>query len=447
MAATHAGGDRPHRRVGRHHRLRRRRRARLVAVATSRGGRSASAATSARAPTAARSASRASPSRPAAAPRPPTSIVVNTHLYGLHVGSGGVILPAARRRRVRRGPRARGRDERHRRGAARAGTLRHARRHAAADPRRAPAAGRRCSTSPTCCARPSARTPAGACPSRIPTRCTRRSPRRAAASTASPAALVAIQTPVDDAKQRKLRAQLMTGRTIEHLDLALQAHDGYVDYVSGTTEHPRLEIAPLDVGPVLRDGVWAEQVAVLTSATIPSSLPTRLGLPPASTDVADVGSPFDYADAGAPVLRHAPARPARRRLSRRRARRAGRVDHGRRRAHAGAVHELQGDGPRRGCGARAGRRSRCSPSATCRSRRSSPASPPTRRRACSPRRVLPGHRRPGTHAQPRRRRPPAVPAARRPAAVGPPRGRRRRRRSPRSTCPAPRCCWPRRPGA
>ena len=112
------------------------------------------------------------------------------------------------------------------------------------------------------------------------------------------AALTAIQTPVDDAKQRKLRAQLMTGRTIEHLDLALQAHDGYVDYVSGTTEHPRLEIAPLDVGPALRDGVWAEQVAVLTSATIPSSLPTRLGLPPASTDVADVGSPFDYPTQG-----------------------------------------------------------------------------------------------------------------------------------------------------
>jgi ATP-dependent DNA helicase DinG len=112
------------------------------------------------------------------------------------------------------------------------------------------------------------------------------------------AALVAIETPVEDAKQRKLRAQIATGRAIEHLDLALQAHEGYVDYVSGPPELPRLEIAPLDVGPVLRDGVWSEKVAVLTSATIPTSLPTRLGLPPAGTDVADVGSPFDYATQG-----------------------------------------------------------------------------------------------------------------------------------------------------
>ena len=107
-------------------------------------------------------------------------------------------------------------------------------------------------------------------------------------------ALAAIQTPVEDAKQRKLRAQIITGRTIEHLDLALQAHEGYVDYVSGRPEQPRLEIAPLDVGPVLREGVWNDKVAVLTSATIPLSLPTRLGLPAARTDIADVGSPFDY---------------------------------------------------------------------------------------------------------------------------------------------------------
>ncbi|HEU4841984.1 MAG TPA: ATP-dependent DNA helicase, partial [Ilumatobacteraceae bacterium] len=106
--------------------------------------------------------------------------------------------------------------------------------------------------------------------------------------------LTAIQTPVEDAKQRKLRAQLLVGRAIEHLDLALGEHVGYVDYVSGSPEQPRLEIAPLDVGPTLRDGVWEERTAVLTSATIPTSLPARLGLPAARTEVADVGSPFDY---------------------------------------------------------------------------------------------------------------------------------------------------------
>jgi ATP-dependent DNA helicase DinG len=108
------------------------------------------------------------------------------------------------------------------------------------------------------------------------------------------AALAGIQTPVEDAKQRKLRAQLLVGRAVEHLDLALREHVGFVDFVSGTVDQPRLEIAPLDVGPTLRDGVWADTTAVLTSATIPTSLPTRVGLPIGGTDVADVGSPFDY---------------------------------------------------------------------------------------------------------------------------------------------------------
>ena len=66
----------------------------------------------------------------------------------------------------------------------------------------------------------------------------------------------------------------MTGRAIEHLDLALGEHVGYVDFVSGLPEQPRLEIAPLDVGPALRDGVWTKRTAILTSATIPSSLAT-----------------------------------------------------------------------------------------------------------------------------------------------------------------------------
>jgi ATP-dependent DNA helicase DinG len=108
------------------------------------------------------------------------------------------------------------------------------------------------------------------------------------------AALTRIDTPVEDAKQRKLRAQLVVGRTIGLLDLALGAHDGTVDFVSGPAEQPRLEIAPLDVGPILAAGVWNEQTAVLTSATVPISLAARVGLPAGRFDAVDVGSPFDY---------------------------------------------------------------------------------------------------------------------------------------------------------
>ncbi len=144
------------------------------------------------------------------------------------------------------------------------------------------------------------------------------------------AALVAIEPATEDAEQRKLRAQLITGRAIEQLDLALRdrheddsattvrsrssesktrfgtpgapapsaAASSYVDFVSGSTELPRLEIAPLDVAPALAEGVWGRHRAILTSATIPSSLPGRVGLPADRVDVTDVGSPFDYEDQG-----------------------------------------------------------------------------------------------------------------------------------------------------
>jgi ATP-dependent DNA helicase DinG len=111
-------------------------------------------------------------------------------------------------------------------------------------------------------------------------------------------AITAVETPLDDARQRKLRAQLLTGAAIESIDAALRgpsAGTARVDFVSGTASKPHLEIAPLDVGPLLREGVWEQRTAILTSATIPSSLVQRVGFPPTTVDVADVGSPFDYA--------------------------------------------------------------------------------------------------------------------------------------------------------
>ena len=112
------------------------------------------------------------------------------------------------------------------------------------------------------------------------------------------AALLEFDPPLEEARQRKLRAQLVTGRAMAQLDLALGEHDGYVDFVSGSPELPRLEIAPLDVGPILAEQVWTERTAVLTSATIPSSLPARVGLPADGVDAVDVGSPFDYEQQG-----------------------------------------------------------------------------------------------------------------------------------------------------
>jgi len=109
------------------------------------------------------------------------------------------------------------------------------------------------------------------------------------------AALRAIDTTVEEAKQRRLRAQTQSGRLTEDIDRAIGTNDGYVAFVSGSKDMPRLEIAPLDVGPTLKKGIWDEHTAVLTSATIPASLTDRVGIPAEGVDVIDVGSPFDYA--------------------------------------------------------------------------------------------------------------------------------------------------------
>ncbi len=109
------------------------------------------------------------------------------------------------------------------------------------------------------------------------------------------AALRAIKTDVADAKSRVERGQQLATRLQETIDLALEARTGYVSFVSGGPDYPRLEIAPLEVGGVLERGVWSKRTAILCSATIPASLGLRVGLPAGGFDEIDVGSPFDYA--------------------------------------------------------------------------------------------------------------------------------------------------------
>ena len=81
---------------------------------------------------------------------------------------------------------------------------------------------------------------------------------------------------------------------MEHIDTALSYGERSVAFVAGTPDLPRLEIAPLDVGPILNAGIWTKRTAILTSATIPLSLPERVGLPAGSVDSLSVESPFDY---------------------------------------------------------------------------------------------------------------------------------------------------------
>lgn len=107
-------------------------------------------------------------------------------------------------------------------------------------------------------------------------------------------ALRGVKSDNETTNQRNLRAQTQCSRLAEAIDLALGTFEGYVAYVDGPDNRPVLHIKPLHVGPVLEKAVWSGHSAVLTSATVPSSLPERVGLALDGTEQLIVGSPFDY---------------------------------------------------------------------------------------------------------------------------------------------------------
>lgn len=97
-----------------------------------------------------------------------------------------------------------------------------------------------------------------------------------------------------DVGQARLRAVQLATRLTDAIDRSLGPREGLVTFVSGPPDAPRMEIAPLDVGPVLANAVWSRRTGILTSATLPSTIARRVGLPDDTYDVLDVGSPFDY---------------------------------------------------------------------------------------------------------------------------------------------------------
>ncbi len=68
--------------------------------------------------------------------------------------------------------------------------------------------------------------------------------------------------------------------------------DGDVSWVSGEADAPVLHVAAVDVGDRLAARLWGDVTGVLTSATLPPGLGTSLGIP--AFEELDVGSPFDY---------------------------------------------------------------------------------------------------------------------------------------------------------
>jgi ATP-dependent DNA helicase DinG len=107
------------------------------------------------------------------------------------------------------------------------------------------------------------------------------------------AALRAVTSDAGDTANRKLRGIKAASALAAELATVSSVPEGDVSWVEGPKHAPRLRIAPIDVAPTLQT-LWGNVTAVLTSATIPRTLPIRLGLPPDGHEQLDVGSPFDY---------------------------------------------------------------------------------------------------------------------------------------------------------
>ena len=70
--------------------------------------------------------------------------------------------------------------------------------------------------------------------------------------------------------------------------------DDEVAWISDNLRRPMLNLAPIDLGPTLKNLLWGDVTAILTSATIPNNLAARVGIPADLVEELDVGSPFDY---------------------------------------------------------------------------------------------------------------------------------------------------------
>jgi ATP-dependent DNA helicase DinG len=96
------------------------------------------------------------------------------------------------------------------------------------------------------------------------------------------------------ARSRRDRVMLAAGHLESDLARVAALTDDEVAWVDGGARSPSLRVSPIDVGPLLSEQLWGTVTGVLTSATVPLGLADRLGLPSDRSDALDVGSPFDY---------------------------------------------------------------------------------------------------------------------------------------------------------
>jgi ATP-dependent DNA helicase DinG len=95
-------------------------------------------------------------------------------------------------------------------------------------------------------------------------------------------------------RSRRDRVLLAAGHLSDDLNRFAATSDDEVAWVDSDARSPVLRLSPIDVGRQLAEDLWPQVTGILTSATVPLGLDRRLGLPDEITDVLDVGSPFDY---------------------------------------------------------------------------------------------------------------------------------------------------------
>ena len=98
----------------------------------------------------------------------------------------------------------------------------------------------------------------------------------------------------DGDSARKARALQSAGHLAGDLQLAAKVPAGYVAWVESRAGAAVLRVVPVDVGEILADKLWGGVTGVLTSATVPPRLSLRLGIDAARCDELDVGSPFPH---------------------------------------------------------------------------------------------------------------------------------------------------------
>ncbi|HEX3392951.1 MAG TPA: ATP-dependent DNA helicase [Acidimicrobiales bacterium] len=94
-------------------------------------------------------------------------------------------------------------------------------------------------------------------------------------------------------KARRERAAKAVDSLATDIETVLHGDDDMVTWVEQSGSQPALRVAPVDVGAALARVAWSAATPILTSATIPPGLGQRLGLGGDAVDL-DVGSPFDY---------------------------------------------------------------------------------------------------------------------------------------------------------